>query len=199
VIRFVFDLDGTITSEETLPVIAKKFHIEDEIHQLIQETVFGHVPYVESFIRRVHIMSQLPVNEIADLLKEIPVHKELYNFISKHKDKCVVVTGNLGCWTQKLCDKIGCVSYTSDASVKDNHIEKLTSILKKEKIVKDYQQKGYSVVFIGEGNNDLEAMRCADVSIACGLTHNPANTVLGITDYVIYEEGALCRQLNQLL
>ena len=50
-----------------------------------------------------------------------------------------------------------------------------------------------------EGNNDLEAMRQANISIACGLTHSPANSVLGITDYVIYEEGALCRQLNQLL
>ena len=55
------------------------------------------------------------------------------------------------------------------------------------------------MVVIGEGNNDLEAMRTADISIASGLTHQPANSVLGIADYVIYEEEALCRQLNQLL
>ena len=198
-IRFVFDLDGTVTSEEMLPVIAKRFHIEGEINKLIQETVSGHVPYLESFIRRVHILSKLPVDEISDLLSELPLYLKVYDFISKHKNECVVVTGNLGCWTNKLCDKIGCLTYASEASVKDNHIEKLTSILKKESIVKEYQHKGYYVVFIGEGNNDLEAMRFADLSIACGLTHNPANSVLGITDYVIYEEDALCRQLNQLL
>ena len=52
---------------------------------------------------------------------------------------------------------------------------------------------------MGDGNNDLEAMRHANFSIAVGLTHNPAKSLLSIVDYIFYNEKALCRQLNQLL
>ena len=42
-------------------------------------------------------------------------------------------------------------------------------------------------------------MRLADVSIASGLTHMPANGVLSVADYLVLNEEGLCRQLNQLL
>ena len=54
--KFIFDLDGTITKEETLPVIAKYFSIEEEVEELTKQTVMGHVPFVESFIQRVSIL-----------------------------------------------------------------------------------------------------------------------------------------------
>jgi choline kinase len=41
-------------------------------------------------------------------------------------------------------------------------------------------------------------MRDADISIACGLIHAPAKSVLSITDYSVYSEDALCRLLNQI-
>jgi magnesium-transporting ATPase (P-type) len=55
------------------------------------------------------------------------------------------------------------------------------------------------VVYIGDGNNDMEAMRIADVSIASGLTHYPASSVLSISNYAVFSEESLCRQLYQLL
>ena len=51
---------------------------------------------------------------------------------------------------------------------------------------------------IGDGNNDMEAMRIADVSIACGLVHYPARSILTIVDYVVFSEQSLLRLLNQL-
>lgn len=62
-----------------------------------------------------------------------------------------------------------------------------------------YISEGFEVVYVGDGNNDLEAMRLADVAIANGITHDPANSILGVADYAVYTEEALCRQLNQLL
>lgn len=41
-------------------------------------------------------------------------------------------------------------------------------------------------------------MRLADISIASALVHPPATSVLSITDYLVFEEGTLCRLLNQL-
>lgn len=41
-------------------------------------------------------------------------------------------------------------------------------------------------------------MRHANVSIATGLTHNPAQSLMSICDYVIFNEQALVRQMRQL-
>ena len=37
--KFIFDLDGTVTKEETLPLIAKHFSVEGEIMELTRNTV----------------------------------------------------------------------------------------------------------------------------------------------------------------
>lgn len=197
--KFIFDLDGTITAEETLPLIASHFNVQDEIDALTQETIQGNIPFVESFIRRVHILGSLPVNEINNLLEKTKLHKNVLDFIKEHNQDCVIATGNLSYWVEKLVARIGCSCYSSDGIIENNAVKKLTHILKKENIVKKYQEKGEKVVFIGDGNNDIEAMRIADVSIASGLTHKPAKSILTVTDYLVYTEEALCRQLNQLL
>ena len=51
--QFIFDLDGTITQEETLPLIAEHFGVTAEIEALTEKTVRGNIPFVESFIRRI--------------------------------------------------------------------------------------------------------------------------------------------------
>lgn len=198
-IKFLFDLDGTITQVETLPLIADHFNVKEKIDELTKETIAGNVPFVESFIRRVHILGHLPVNEVAELLESVQLYPLVANFIQKHQNSCCVVTGNLSCWTAPLVSKLGCTYYASKAEVGGNRILKLSSILKKETVVKHLKENGHKVIFIGDGNNDVEAMRVADVSIASALTHYPASGVLSVADYLVLNEVALCRQLNQLL
>ena len=197
--KFLFDLDGTVTKLETLPLISSHFKIQDEIDELTRQTVQGNIPFIESFIRRVYILGKLPINEISDLLGEVPLYEQVAAFIREHKDDCVIATGNLECWINKLAKKVGCCCYCSDGEIENNRVKKLTKILKKENLVERYKSEGEKVVFIGDGNNDVEAMRLADVSIASGITHMPAKSVLSIADYLVLSEEALCRQLNQLL
>ncbi len=196
---FLFDMDGTVTRLETLPLIAEHFGVCDVMGDLTEKTVQGKVPFIESFIRRVYVLGDIPVNEVADLLKDVPLYEGLMKFIIKNKEQCAIVTGNLSCWTYKLSERIGCRIYCSEAEVKDGKIEKLTHILKKEDVVRKYQQEGNRVVFVGDGNNDVEAMRIADVAIASGLTHSPASGCISAADYLVVSEVALCRLLNQLL
>lgn len=197
--KFIFDLDGTVTKQETLPLISKHFKIQEEIDNLTKETIQGNIPFVESFIRRVYILGKLPIDEVSDLLEHVDVYENVVDFISEHKEDCVIATGNLECWVNKLARKVGCCCYCSDGQIADNQVKKLTRILRKENLVERYKSEGEKVVFIGDGNNDVEAMRAADVSIASGLTHMPATSVLSIADYLVFNEEALCRQLNQLL
>jgi HAD superfamily phosphoserine phosphatase-like hydrolase len=197
--KFIFDLDGTVTAQETLPLIAKHFKIEEDIASLTKETIQGNIPFIESFIRRVHILGKLPVSEIADLLENVKFHSNVFKFIQMNKKDCIITTGNLDCWIEKMAAKIGCECFNSEAIVENNRVVSITKILKKELVVKKYQNLGEKVIYIGDGNNDVEAMRISDVSIAAGLTHHPANSILPFTNYLIFSEKALCRQLNQLL
>ena len=196
--KFLFDLDGTITSQETLPIIANHFQCQEEISELTKRTIAGNVPFIESFIRRVNILGKYSVKETNDLLAQVPLYPELKQFIDAHRADCIIVTGNLTCWCEGLFKKIGCQYYGSSAEIEDDQVIKIKSILHKEEIVDRYKTLGETVVFIGDGNNDLEAMRHANISIAAGLTHNPASSLLAICDYVVFNEQALCRQLRQL-
>lgn len=198
-VKFIFDLDGTITKEETLPIIAKRFSVEEEIEKLTCDTVDGRVPFVESFIRRVYILGKLPVSDIAKLLGKVQLYDNICKFIKDHSDNCCVATGNLSAWVNMLKPNIGCEFFCSEGKIVDNKVEKLTYILRKEDVVNRYKKDGYKVVFVGDGNNDVEAMRCADIAIASGLTHHPVMGVLSVADYLIFDEVTLCRQLNRLL
>lgn len=196
--KFLFDLDGTVTSAETLPIIANHFNVEEQIAELTKRTVQGNVPFIESFIRRVNILGKYSVKETDDLLSQVPLYPVLAKFIIEHKEDCVIVTGNLTCWCDKLFKKIGCQCYGSLAECENDEVIKIKKILRKEDVVDQFKALGETVVFIGDGNNDLEAMRHANISIAVGLTHNPAQSLMAICDYIIFNEDALVRQLKQL-
>jgi HAD superfamily phosphoserine phosphatase-like hydrolase len=196
--KFIFDLDGTVTSEETLPLISKHFEIKHKIEELTKETIAGNVPFIESFIKRVHILGKLPVSEIACLLEHTKQYPLVADFIQKNKESCAIATGNLKCWVSKLIKKFECEAFCSEAIVEDDQVLKIAKILRKELVVENFKNEGHKVVFIGDGNNDVEAMRIADVAIAIGMTHSPSKSLLPICDYLIFNEKALCRQLNQL-
>lgn len=198
-VKFIFDLDGTVTRQETLPLLARSFGIEEEISPLTKETVEGRIPFVESFIRRVHILGKCPVKQVNKLLADIKLYPTIAHFIVNHKDSCCIATGNLDCWVDGLLNRLSCEYYCSSALVENDKVSKLVSILKKEDVVRRYQGQGYKVVFIGDGNNDVDAMRLADVAIASGITHYPAPGAISVADYLVVSEEALCRQLNQLL
>ena len=197
--KFLFDLDGTVTSAETLPIIANHFNCVEQIAELTARTVQGNVPFIESFIRRVNILGGYSVWETSELLSKVPLYSQIAQFINEHREDCIIVTGNLSCWCEGLFKKIGCQCYGSEAECENDKVVKLKTILRKEQIVDQYKALGETVVFIGDGNNDLEAMRHANISIATGLTHNPAQSLMSICDYVIFDEKALVRQMRQLL
>lgn len=198
-VRFIFDLDGTLTKKETLPLISEHFCLKEQIAELTMQTVQGKIPFAESFTSRVEMLGKISVSEISSLLAAMELHEELHGFIQCHLNHCVIATGNLWCWVDKLIQKIGCKAYYSQAVVENDHVTKIFSILKKETVVDYYKKQGDFVIFIGDGSNDAEAMQQADIAIATGLTHTPAQGVLAVADYVVYTENELCALLNQFL
>lgn len=194
-LKFVFDLDGTITSAETLPIISSKFNVHRELEEITKDTVAGKISWKKSFLRRVEYLRHIPVNEIDDLLHKTPLYPKVLLFIRKNLDMCCIATGNLDCWIHKLCNRIGCDYYSSKAIVKDNELLKISQILEKADVVESLQNNGHRVVFIGDSNNDVNAMRKADISIAYGASHKPSQFCISAADYVVYSEKSLIELL----
>jgi HAD superfamily phosphoserine phosphatase-like hydrolase len=198
IMKFVFDLDGTLTECETLPRIARHFNVEAEIDALTRQTVKGDIPFMESFIRRVGLLGKLDVDEVAGLLQDVPVSEPLRFFIESRAADCAIATGNFRGWVRRLAARLPCELHASEGGVTPAGGVELSRILRKEDVVRTYQAAGEQVVFIGDGNNDAEAMRVADVSVACGIVHPPARSVLEVADYAVYDAGTLARLLEQI-
>lgn len=196
--KFIFDLDGTVTATETLPVVAAHFGVMDDIGALTAQTIAGHIPFVESFMRRVEILGRFSASETSAVIAEIALLPKIADFIAQHQDECVIATGNLDVWTAGLARRFGCDFRSARALVKDDRVEKIDQHLKKELIVKEFQNIGHHVIYIGDGHNDAEAMRQADVAIAVGIVHEPARSVMEISDFAVCSELELVGLLDQI-
>lgn len=198
-LKFVFDLDGTVTSAETLPIISKAFRVHEELAQLTKDTVDGKIPWRQSFIRRVGLLKHIPVDNINSLLRETPTYPKVVDFIQNNLHDCYIATGNLDCWVDDLCNKVGCQYFSSKARVVDNEISEISHIIEKADVVEMLQKEGHRVVFIGDSNNDVNAMRKAEISIAYGASHKPSRFCLSAADHAVYSEQDLIELLTGIL
>lgn len=196
---FMFDLDGTVTAQETLPVIAKHFDLLNEINELTQRTIDGRIPFVEGFIRRINILKHCSISRVNSALEGVRLHEELVAFINCYSSRCRIVTGNLDCWVASLLAHVSCPAEMSQTVVKNDRLESVSYIINKAEIVQKYQRLGFQVVFVGEGNNDAEAIRLADIGVAFGAVHWPSASVMQVASHAIFDEEELCRFLRQLL
>lgn len=194
--HFAFDLDGTITTQEILPIIARELNMEEKMARLTRKTMDGEIPFDESFTRRVNMLKKIPVSRVQKIISGVPLNLQLVKFLNQHKDRCYIVTQNLDVWIKPLVEKIGVPYLCSKADFQDDQLKGIRQILRKKEI---HAKVSHPVVAIGEGYNDFEMMQDAVFSIAYGGVHKPAASLLEMVDYAIYSEITLCQFLKQLL
>ncbi len=193
---FLFDLDSTVTKEEILPTIATEINKGEEMRVLTESVMMGEVPFVESFNARVKILQDISVSKMVDRIKKITLSNEIVDFIRKNKSICYIVTSNLDVWVRGLIDEIGLEKnlYCSNAIVKDDKIVRIEKILSKDTPIKDF--KGCTVVAVGDGSNDYDFLKNADIGIGYGGVRNIAPCLFDVCDYAVYDEDKLCGLLN---
>ncbi|MFC1659288.1 HAD-IB family phosphatase [Pseudomonadota bacterium] len=114
---FCFDLDGTVTKEEILPILSKEIGLYQEIEALTEATLKGVIPFETSFKLRCRILSEIPINRVQEIISKVVLNDKIVEFIKKNKNNCYIITGNLDIWINKLADKIGSAIYSSKASL----------------------------------------------------------------------------------
>lgn len=197
---FCFDLDGTLTRQEILPLIARDIDLYQEIEALTLATINGVIPFPNSFKLRCRILSEVPIARVRAIIAGVKLYEEIVQFISCHTACCFIATGNLDVWIQEIVQKIGCPTYSSTARYSGDRLKGIEKILDKADVVNSIKTKGFNrVVAIGDGMGDVSMFQQADIRIAYGATHNPNQTLLELSDFVIFNESALCRTLSTLL
>ena len=195
---FLFDLDSTITKQEILPTISEKIGKQKEMRELTEATMNGIMPFKLSFLERVKILSDISVNEINDLVSEIPLNTEIANFIRNNYERCYVVTGNLDVWISGLMKKLNMDNhfFCSKAIVENDKISKVVSVLDKNLTVQQFVQP---FVAVGDGDNDADMALQAKIAIGYGGVRHIAPSLMQNIDYAFVNDKRCVDFLNSLL
>ena len=195
---YAFDLDGTITLEETLPLLAKELGLWEEMRILTELTLEGRIAFEQSFRLRYHILRSIPVKEIQRIMGAVRLDSSIADFIRSHRDDCAIVTGNLDVWIAPIVEKLGCRCFFSRSHFDGNGMVVLDSILNKGEAVREMKKTAKNVVAVGESVNDIPMFEEADIAVSYGGVHPPVPQAITVSDYVVFDGGALCRLLRML-
>ena len=194
---FAFDLDGTITTQEILPLLAAKLDLVEEFSLLTDLTVRGLVDFSASLKLRFHILRNLPLKTVQDIVRNVPLNPDIEVFIQTNKKCCRVVTGNVDCWIEPLIQRLGCEVFSSRSALHNGQLV-LTSILDKGEAMHALRKHAPRLVAIGESAGDVPMFEAADIGVAYAGVHEPAPVLLDVADHVMHDGASLCRLLERL-
>jgi HAD superfamily phosphoserine phosphatase-like hydrolase len=198
-VAFAFDLDGTVTTAELLPLIAREADLMDEISVLTEATIKGVLPFRKSFQLRCRLLSDVPNTTVRRVVEGVSLQPHVEAFIREHRERCFIVTGNLDVWVEPLRSRLPCRFFTSTANVSGGRVSSIAHVLEKNQPIAELRKDFDTIVAVGDGMNDVPMFEVADVRIAYGGVHPPNDTLLKLADYAVYDGAALCRLLSTLL
>lgn len=195
---FCFDLDGTVTAREVIPMIAAEVGYYEELHALTEATIKGIIPFESSFRLRCKILADVPVSRVREIVRTAPLFPMIAEFIRTRPDNCYIVTGNLDVWVEPLISTLGARFFSSIGLVEDDRLVRVGRVLDKGDAIAAIRASHDRVVAIGDGMGDVAMFEKADVRIAFGGVHAPIETLVQLSDIVCLSEIALCNVLTGL-
>jgi HAD superfamily phosphoserine phosphatase-like hydrolase len=194
--KFLFDFDGTVTQVELLPLIGKQVGLFTELENLTIKTMQGEIPFDQSFLHRVDLLSTVRLSDIQEIILQAPIFEMLLDWIKFHRNDCAIVTGNLDLWIQPWLDLHNLKGFSSEG-IELGNTYVVKKILRKETVLENYPNT--KTIMIGDGANDARIMELSSLGIASELSHKIAPILWEHADYIVKDEKILCRILTQLL
>lgn len=195
---FVFDLDSTVTEDELLPLLAREVGMEARMRESTEHAMRGATPFERSFSERVGLLTDLSLKRAREIAKQMPVNPHIAAFLRRNARRCLIVTGNLDVWIAPLMQRLHMQERfrASHARVNADGIEEIEFILDKGRFVQTLPRP---FIAIGDGDNDVEMIRMADLGIAFGGVRSPSPRLLAAADCRVDRGDALCALLERYL
>lgn len=203
--KFVFDLDSTITKKEILPAIAENFDLGAIVQEQTEAAMRGKVPFEESFRQRVTLLTHCPVSEAARLVAGIPLNEHIAAFIRENPERCYIATGNLDVWIEGLVERLGLAEehvFCSKTVVLGDRIASVSEVFgpqEKAELVQRLAASGSRIVAIGDGANDIEMCRAADIGIAFGGAREVPEGLCGVCAHTFNDDRKCADSLYTLV
>lgn len=203
--KFVFDLDSTITKKEILPTIAERFGLGEVVQEQTEAAMRGKVPFEESFRQRVTLLTHCPVSEAARLVAGIPLNEHIAAFIRENPERCYIATGNLDVWIEGLVERLGLTTahvFCSKTIVLGDRIAQISEVFcpqQKAELVRRLAMPGAEIVAVGDGANDIEMCRAADIGIAFGGVREVPEGLRGVCAHTFNDDRACADFLYEIM
>lgn len=194
---YLFDLDGTVTRDELLPLIAESAGLAEEMRILTDLTLSGALDFRQSFKLRVALLATVPLACVHRALSKVRVDRHIAAFLRTHADDSYVVTGNLDLWIHPLLDKLGVRSFTSQGTHDGSRVI-LRHVLNKGDAAQSLRPQYSHIVAVGDSFNDIPMFENSDIGVAYAGTHPPVPPLVKISRFVVKDSSSLCRMLTTL-
>ena len=193
------DLDGTLLIDELIPTIASQFGLGGHMRYLTERAMNDEVPFSTSFASRVDMLVSVGarLTHVQRTLGTLRVREGLLRALSQWPTTAVILTSNLDAWVGPLGKAWGLEVVASEAALDDfGEVVGVTSVLDKATYIEGLDAES---IFVGDGANDLDALRAASIGIAFGEGTRLRTVLLDACDMAFTSEERLCGFLQRWL
>lgn len=89
-VAFCLDLDGTITREEILPLLARDLGLFEEMLALTEATIKGVIPFERSFKLRTMILNAIPLSRVQEIVGQVALSPLIVDFMQAHRENTFI-------------------------------------------------------------------------------------------------------------
>ena len=176
----VCDMDSTLIQNECIDEIADLINLKNEIAEITEQTMMGHLSFDESIKKRVSLLKGINVSAFEKIINEKiklqPYVVEWIDYVKKFNLKTIIVSGGFNFFVEFVKNTLRMdQAYANQLQMVDGvltgklygdiiNAEKKANIIKT--LTHQYGLKSDDVISIGDGANDLLMFKESGLSIS---------------------------------
>lgn len=167
----LLDFDGTLTATEGIDEMGR--HAGLDLSEITRTAMAGKLDFKTALKKRIELLAGFREEWLEDVRKEIKLKEpapDLLDWLRQQGFEVVVVSGGFLQLIRGLLPDYVKV-HANELVFRNGQLEDVAILADKEQVAADYANRGYNVISVGDGANDIGMFRCS--SFAIGLAGKP--------------------------